>query len=60
MFVNGLTAREKYSLRNRDNLTMPIQMELSQMQEFLPNFFFVFLKSTLNLKSFPKKEDRHS
>ena len=60
MFVNGLTAREKYSLRNRDNLTMPIQMELSQMQEFLPNFCFVFLKSTLNLKSFPKKEDPHS
>ena len=33
LFVNALTARDKYSLRNRDYLTKPIQMELSQKQE---------------------------
>ena len=59
LFVNALTARDKYSIRNRDNLTMPIQMQLSQIQEFSSNFFS-FLKSTLNFKSFPKKEDPHS
>ena len=42
LFVNALTARDKYSIRNRDNLTMPIQMQLSQMQEFSSDFFFIF------------------
>ena len=58
LFVNALTARDKYSLRNRDNLTQPIQMQLPQKQETLSQFFFVFecLKSTLNFERFPKKE----
>ena len=60
LFVNALTARDKYSLRNRDNLTQPIQRELSQKQESFSGFFFAFLKSTLNFKHFPKKEDTHS
>ena len=46
LFVNALTSRDKYSLRNRDNLTQPIQMQLSQKQETLSEFFFAFLKST--------------
>ena len=60
LFVNAMTARDKYSLRNRDNLTQPIQRELSQKQESFSGFFFAFLKSTLNFKHFPKKEDTHS
>ena len=40
----ALTARDKYSLRNRDNLTQPIQMKLSQKKETLSQFFFwIFL-----------------
>ena len=59
MCVNTLTAREKYSLSNRDNLRQPIHMQLSQKQETLSQFFFAFLKSTLNFKRFPKKENPH-
>ena len=32
LFVNKVTADDKYSLLNRDNLTQPIQMQLSQKQ----------------------------
>ena len=60
MFVNAMTARDKYSLRNRNNLTEPIEKQLYEKQEFLPNFFFSFLKSTLTFKSFPKRENPHS
>ena len=61
LFVNVLTAREKFSLRNRDNLTQPIQMQLPQKQETLSqSFFFAFSKSTLNFKRFRTKENPHS
>ena len=62
MFVNPLNARDKFSLGNRNNLMEPIQMQLSEKQEFLSNFFFFFsfLKATLNFKSFSKREDPHS
>ena len=60
MFANALPARDKYSLRNRNNLTQPIQPELSQTQEIFSEFLFGFLKCTLNFKHFPKKEDTHS
>ena len=33
LFVNTLTADDKYYLLNRDNLTQPIQMQLSQEQK---------------------------
>ena len=60
LFVNALTARDKYSLRDRHNLTQPIQMHLSEKEKTLSQFFFQFLKSTLNFKHFAKKEDTHS
>ena len=60
MFVNAFTARDKYSLRNRENLTQPIQMQLSMKQETLSQFSFAFFKSTLNFERFPKKEKPHS
>ena len=60
LFVNALTAHDKYSLRDRDNLTQPIQMKLSGKEKTLSEFFFKFFKSTLNFKHFPKKEDTHS
>ena len=41
VFVKALTARDKYSLRNRENLTQPIQMKLSQKQETLSQIFFL-------------------
>ena len=60
LFVNTLTANDKYSLLNRENLTKPIQMQLSQKQKTFHQFFSQFLKFTLNFKHFQKKDVPHS
>ena len=57
MFVNTLTADDKYSPLNRENLTQPIRTKLSQKQEAFPQFFLAFSKSTLNFEHFQKKDD---
>ena len=57
MLVNSLTADEKYPVLNRDNLTRPIQMQLSHKQKTLSQLFAPFLKSSLNFKYFFKKDD---
>ena len=54
-FVNTLAVNDKHYLLNRDNLTQPIQMQLSQKQKTFSEFFFAFLKSILNFKHLPKK-----
>ena len=59
-FVNTLTANDKHFLLNRDNLTQPIEMQLSQKQKTFSEFFFAFLKSSLNFEHFQKKDDSHS
>ena len=60
MFVNTLTADDKYSLLNRDKLTQPIRTSLSQKYLAFSRFFLAFSKSTLNLEHFQKKDDPHS
>ena len=60
LFVNTLTVHDKHYLLNRENLTQPIHIQLSQKQKIFSEFFFPFLKSILNLKDLPKKDDRHS
>ena len=55
LFVNTLTVDDKQFLLNRDNLTEPIQMQLSQKQKTFPELVFLFSKSRLNFKHFPKK-----
>ena len=50
LFPNTLSADGKYSLLNRDNLTQPIQMQLSQKQKTFSEFFCAFLKSSLNFE----------
>ena len=60
LFDNILRVDEKHYLLNRDNLTQPIQIQLSQKQKTFCEFFFAFLKSILNFKHLPKKDDRHS
>ena len=57
LFVNTFTVDDKHYLLNRDNLTQPIQMQLSQKQKTFSEFFFAFLKSKFNFKQFPKKDD---
>ena len=55
LFVNTLSAEDKYCLLYRDNLTQPIQILLSQKQKTFSQFFSPFLKSTLNFEHFQKK-----
>ena len=57
MFVNTLTADDKYSLLNRDNLTQPIRTPLSQKHKAFSQFFLAFSKSTLNFEHFQNKYD---
>ena len=60
LFVNTPTLDAKHYLLNRDNLTQPIQIQLSQKQKPFSEFFFAFSKSILNFKHFAKKDDRQS
>ena len=60
LFLKKLLADEKRYLLNRDNLTQPIQIELSQKQKTFSEFFFPFQKSILNFKHFQKKDEAHS
>ena len=58
LFVNLLTADDKYSLLNRDNLAKPIVMQLSNKKKnALPQFLTAFLKSRSNAKHFEKKDE---
>ena len=59
MFVNTLTADDKYSLLNRDNLTPPIRMQLSQKQAAFSQFFLTFSKSNLDFEDFEKRDHTH-
>ena len=60
MFVDTLTADDKYSLLNRDNLTQPIRTSLSQKHKAFSKFFLAFSKCTLNFEHFQKKDDPRS
>ena len=59
MFVNTLTADDKYSLLNRDNLTQQNRTQLSQKQKAFSQFFLAFSKSTLDFEDFEKRDDPH-
>ena len=50
---------DKHYMLNRDNLTQPIQIQLSQKQETFSQFFYAFSKSILNDKHLPKKDHPH-
>ena len=55
-----MTADDKYSLLNRDNLTQPIPTQLSLKQKDFEQLFLAFSKSTLTFEHFEKKDDPHS
>ena len=60
LFVNTLTADDKYSLLNTGNLTQHVHMHVSQKKKFFSQFFCAFLKSTLNFEHFQQKDDPHN
>ena len=55
LFVNTLTDNDKYCLLYRDNLTLPIQILLSEKQKTFSQFLAEFFKSALNFEHFQKK-----
>ena len=50
-----MTADDKYSPPNRDNLTQPIPTHLSHKQKAFSEFFLPFSKFTLNFEHLQKK-----
>ena len=59
MLVNTLAADGKYPLLDRENLMMPIQMQLSRNQKTFSQFFAAFLKPRLTFEHFQNKDDIH-
>ena len=57
LFVNALTADDKYSGSNMQNLQQQFQMPLSQKQKTFSRFFIAFLKFAQNLQHFQKKDE---
>ena len=60
MFVNTLTANEKYTVQDCEYLPVPIQMQVSGKRKTFSEFFVPFLESISNFKRFEIKDDRHS
>ena len=60
LLVNTLAANNMYLVLDKDNLTLPIQIQLSQKQNIFSLFFATFSKSTINFEYFEKKDDVHS
>ena len=60
LLVNTLAADEKYLVLHRNNLTVPIQIQLSKKQKKISKFFAAFLESKLDFEHFEKKDDPHS
>ena len=54
-----MTADDKYSLLNKDNLTELIHTQLSHKPKNFCQFGFVFPKSTLHFQHFQKRDDPH-
>ena len=57
LFVNALTADDKYSGSNMQNLLQQFQTPLSQKQKTFSRFFIAFLKCAWNLEHFQKKDE---
>ena len=50
LFVNTFTVDGRHYMLNRENLTQPIHIQLSQKQKTFSEFSFAFLKSVLNFQ----------
>ena len=60
LFVNTLTADDKYSRRNMLNFTQKIEALLPQKQKTFSRLFLAFLKCALNLEHFGEKDEYSS
>ena len=59
-FVNTLTADYRYSRYNPENLWQQVPKPISPKPKTFSGLFIAFLRSTLNLKYFGKKDQSHS
>ena len=57
LFVNALTADDKYSGSNMQNLRQQFETPLSRKQKTFSEFFFAFVKCAWNLEHFRKKDE---
>ena len=55
-----MSAVDKCSLPNTDNLMQPIHMQLSQKLKTFSRFFNIFSKSRISFEYFQKKDDADS
>ena len=59
LFGDTLTADDKYSLRSRETLPQPIQMQLSKKENTFSEFFTSLPKFSSIFEHFLKKDDPH-
>ena len=57
LFVNTLTADDKYSFCNMQNFLQQLQTLLSQRRKTLSGFFIEFLNCSWNSENFEKKDE---
>ena len=57
LFVNALTAEDKYSASYMQTLPQQFQTPLSKNQKTFSRFFIAVLKCSWNLEHFQKKDD---
>ena len=57
LFINALTADDKYSGSNMQNLPQQFQTPASQKQKIFSGFFITFLKCAWKLEHFQKKDE---
>ena len=55
-----MTTYDEYSCRNRENLPLPIQIQLSGKLKSFSHSFIAFLQCTSNLEHFEKTESLSS
>ena len=60
LIVNRLTADDKYSRPNIQNLTQELQTAISQKQNTFSGIFITYLKSITNSEAFAKKVESAS
>ena len=60
LIVNRLTADDKYSRRNIQNLTQETQTAISQKQKIFSGIFITYLESITNSEAFVKKVESAS
>ena len=59
LLLNRLAANENYLVLHRDNLRIPIQMQLSEKQKIFSRFFAAFLECLSNFEHLEQKDDSH-